>query len=161
MNRFISYLQSIGEKHSWELVKHSAWIVLICWIPAQIIWLAFHFLYPGPTQENYFKTPFEAMALALLVAPILETQMMRMIFYAGEKFLKNTLVLCTVSAVIWGILHLDSESWGLHAAWAFFVMSVCFRRLQQDSRQRAVRVITLIHAVFNALSYGCYLLFDI
>jgi len=130
-------------------------------VPAQLIWFTFHIVYPGPTEENYFKTPLEAITLALLIAPILETQMMRMIFYAGGKFLSNTLALCGVSAVVWGVLHLDTQSWGVHAIWAFFVMGVCFRRLQQDSGKKAVRVITLIHAGFNALSYGCYLVFNV
>jgi membrane protease YdiL (CAAX protease family) len=157
MNKLVQYLEEIGNKHGWALFVHASAVVLICWIPSQLIWLTFHYVFPGPENENYFKTPLQAVALALLLAPLLETQMMRMIFYAFGKFIKSNIGLCTVSAVIWGILHLSSESWGTHAIWTFFVMGICFRCVERHSKQRAVLIVTAIHAGFNALSYGLYL----
>jgi len=157
VHKLITYLEEIGSKQGWELFVHASTVVLICWVPSQIIWLAFHFIFPGPEGENYFKTPLEAVALALLLAPLLETQVMRMIFYAFGKFIKSNISLCVVSAIIWGILHLSSESWGTHAIWTFFILGICFRRVERDSKQRAVLMITAIHAGFNALSYGLYL----
>jgi len=157
MNKFIQYLEEIGSKHGWDLFLHASAVVLICWVPSQVIYLTFHFVFPGPENENYFKTPLEAVALALLLAPLLETQIMRMIFYAFGKFIKDNLSLCMISALIWGVLHLASESWGTHAIWTFFVMGICFRRMERDSKQHAVLVVTAIHAGFNALSYGLYL----
>ena len=156
--KFIVFLQDIAWKRGWALVLHITLVILISWIPAQAICLAFHFTFPGPTEEDFFKSPLVGVTAALLVAPLLETQVMRMIFFAFGKMIQNNLALCATSAAIWGILHLSSESWGLHAAWAFFVMGICFRRLQESSTQRAVNITMLIHAGFNSLTYGVYLL---
>jgi Type II CAAX prenyl endopeptidase Rce1-like len=158
MNNLITYLQNIGSKRGWDLFLHATGVVLICWIPEQLVWFAFHFTCPGPTEEDFFKTPLQALTVAVLLAPILETQMMRMIFFALNKFIQSNLALCLASALIWGVLHVASESWGIHAAWAFFVMGVCFLRLQEASKQKAIRLTTLIHAGCNLLSYGLYLL---
>ena len=158
MKTLIHYLEDIGGKRGLGLLIHATGVILICWIPGQLVWFAFHYTCPGPTEENFYKTPLQALTVTILLAPILETQMMRMIFFALGKFIRGNFVLCGVSAVIWGLLHVASESWGIHAAWAFFLMGICFRRLQETSMTRAIRLTALIHAGCNVLSYGLFLL---
>lgn len=148
----------IERKTGFNLALQIGKAVLIAWIPAQVIWLSVSQLYPGPSDDLVsLKTPLRAFTVLILLAPMLETYMMRFTYFCLGKFLKTETALNIASAIAWGIMHCNSESWGLHAVWAFFVMGICFMRLRQKSTQHALYVTMIIHALFNALSYGLYL----
>jgi len=149
---------NLEQKAGFDLVLQIGKAVLLAWIPAQVIWLSVRLLYPGPSEDLVFlKTPIRAFTVLILLAPMLETYMMQLTYYFLGKFLRTETTLNIVSAIAWGIMHCNSESWGLHAVWAFFVMGICFLRLRQKSSQHALYVTMIIHALFNALSYGLYL----
>lgn len=152
---------NIEHKTGFNLALQIGKAVLLAWIPAQVIWLSIRQIYPGPSDDMIFlKTPLRAFTVLILLAPMLETYMMRFTYFCLGKFIKTETTLNITSAIAWGILHLNSESWGLHAVWAFFVMGICFLRLRQKSAQHALYVTMIIHALFNALSYGLYLSFE-
>lgn len=83
---------------------------------------------------------------------------MRFNFFVLKKLTNSRPLLLTANAMIWGALHLHSESWGLPAVWAFWVMGAVFSELSEQSMDRAVIVTTGIHIFFNTLSYTLYLL---
>ena len=154
----MSYLQGIATKQGGALWWRGGAVVLIAWVPMQLICRIVNATFPGPSAENLFGTPYMAFVAAILFAPIFETQLMRLLFFLLGRFFKSQLALCWISAAIWGVAHLSSESWGLHAIWAFFVFGICYLRLQESSKMRAILVVTLIHTGCNALSYVTYLI---
>jgi len=158
MKLITTYLESLERRAGLGFLGHFAVVVLIAWVPAQFLWASIAAVFPGPQQLNYFETPLRAVTVVILLAPILETQMMRFNFWFLRKWIARKDVLLGASSVVWGIMHIYSESWGIPAVWAFFVMGTIYLRFETNSRDRAIIFTTLVHAVFNALSYGFYLL---
>lgn len=153
------WFENIETKSGIELAIPIVKIVFLAWIPAQAIWFIVQQIHPGPSDDMaYLTTPFRAITSTMLIAPVLETYVMRFFFYWVGKFIKTQTWVNVVSAVLWGTMHWNSESWGLHAVWAFFVMGICFLRLRNRSTQHALYVTMIVHAIFNALSYGLYLM---
>ena len=96
------------------------------------------------------------MILAVLLAPLLETLGMRFVFSVIRKYWHGAFALYFGSALFWTVMHYTSSSWGLHAAWAFFIMSAVYLALEPISKDRAFLVTTLIHALCNGLTYVAY-----
>lgn len=165
MSNFASkWFENIENKDGVDLLVSIVKAVLLAWIPAHGIWFIVQQIYPGPSEnENavFLKTPLRAFTLLILLAPMLETYMMRFIFYVVGKISKTQTKINIIASISWGVMHWNSGSWGLHAVWAFFVMGICFLRLQKRSMQHALYVTMIIHAIFNALSYAIYLLLGV
>lgn len=152
------YIDDLNEVRGFTWVSRMTALTLFAWVPSQILWATVVSMFPGPDQPDYFASPLRAIALGILLAPILETQVMRFNFWILKKLTCSRGFLLTANALIWGGLHLHSESWGLPAVWAFFVMGAVFLKLSAHSADRAVLVTTAIHVFFNTLSYIIYLL---
>lgn len=153
----IAYIKDLNEVRGFPLVSRVVALTLLAWAPSQIIWITVVSIFPGPEQPDYFASPLRAIAFGLLLAPILETQVMRFNFFVLKKLSCSRIFLLTANALIWGALHLHSESWGIPAVWAFFVMGAAFLKLSEHSVDRAVIATTVIHVFFNTLSYVLYL----
>lgn len=157
MNFITIYLENLEKRTGFGFLGHFAIVVLIAWVPAQLLWASIAEVFPGPQQPNYFESPLRAVTVVILLAPILETQMMRFNFWFLRKWTARKDILLGVSSAIWGIMHIYSEGWGIPAIWAFFVMGTIYLRFEIGSRDRAIVLTTLVHVTFNALSYGLYL----
>jgi hypothetical protein len=78
---------------------------------------------------------------------------MRFVLYVLGVFVKDDARIALYSAAIWGGLHIQSESWGFHAFWAFYIFTRCYLEQAKYSIRRAVWMTTAIHAGNNLLSY--------
>jgi hypothetical protein len=143
-----------------EQCTNFAAFVAIAWIPAMIIHWSVMLIYPGPKSPVIFDRPFLAIAGAMIVAPYLETQSMRLIFFALGKFMRNEMAMNLVSSLIWGAIHSATESWGLFAIWPFYVLGVCLLRIRTYSATRALWITTALHSAINGLSYVVYLFWE-
>lgn len=159
MNRF---LQERVEtlRHGWgrKQVVNFVGLVALAWIPAMIIHWLVQLVYPGPKSTTLFDRPHYAIIGGVILAPYLETQTMRFLFYLGGKLTKRETIINLVCSFVWGAGHSVSESWGLYAVWPFYVLGVCLLRLRTSSPTRAFWITTALHGSFNALSYAYYLL---
>lgn len=133
-------------------------ITLLTFIPAFLIGLTVEKVAPGPEGPDIFSRPYRAVLAALLIAPALETLIMRYLLAWVGRMIREPFALALVCALLWGVAHVQSPSWGLHAVWGFYVMNAVFLRLQARSLNRAYAVVILLHALFNAIAYGVYLL---
>ena len=132
-------------------------IVLGAWIPAQVISYAVRAIVPQPPGPDHFATPLRAVTAVILLAPILETLIMRFNFWALKKLRIEGTTLLWVSALIWGGMHVQAEDYGLAAIWTFFVFGAVYLRVERVSGDRALLVTTAVHMVFNSFSYVLYL----
>jgi membrane protease YdiL (CAAX protease family) len=147
-----------------EARKLTAWVkpivlaACVAWVPAQVVEVLVLAIAPGPTAPDYFQRPFQAIAMAVVIAPVIETYLMRWLFGLLGRFIKHREAMNWISAVLWGAMHLNAPTWGLHAIWPFYVMGVCFLTIRDKDPQAALYVTMLVHALFNAMSYGAYLI---
>lgn len=141
------------------------WVVIvfcmgvIAWVPAQLIGIFVSSVAPGP--EPAFRpdaTVADAIILGLIVAPVLETQLMRLCLAVLTKNNCTRNVACLITGAIFVLLHNPSRSWGLHAWWSFWVMGNCYVACERRSVSYAILVTTAVHSLFNFLSYATALL---
>lgn len=146
-----------------ENVRGTRWvvqfltIVAIAWIPAQVASYSVRAVFPQAPGPDHFATPLRAVTAVILLAPILETLIMRFNFWALRKLRFEGVPLLWISALLWGGMHIQSEDLGIPAIWAFFVFGALYLRVEQFSKDRALLVTTAVHAVFNSFSYVLYL----
>jgi hypothetical protein len=151
-------IQDLGIKTGSKLGLTIIKITLIVWLPSAVIWYTVQYLFPGPQSPNYFATTRSAIIISLLLAPILETQIMRIVFFLIEKYTSTESVELLLSSTFWGLMHIYSVSWGLHAVWAFYLLGKCFLKLKKNSLNNAMLLVTLVHMLCNLLSYGVSIL---
>jgi hypothetical protein len=86
--------------------------------------------------------------------PIFETMLLIILLFLLTKFLSNRLIICCVSAVIWGVAHavINSPVNGLPSAWIFFVLSSSIFDWDDDASKQYF-VPLGIHSLVNALAY--------
>lgn len=137
-----------------------AQLALLAWLPALVVGFVVPLIYTGPESTNVFVSPYKAIAGALIIAPYLETQSMRLVFFLLGKGVKSDFRLILYGSFLWVAAHMHSESWGLYAIWPFFVFGACFLRLRAQSMSRAVWTTTALHALCNAFSYTGYLVIN-
>lgn len=140
-----------------RLVLYIAAATLVAWIPSQAIVWVVQQISGGPSVPELYSSPFKAVLGTLLLAPLLETLLMRYAFQWLGKWISKPLQLNLASSLLWGLAHLNA-GWGLHAVWAFFVMGACFLQFRHRSIEAAILVTAVVHILYNALSYGVYLL---
>jgi hypothetical protein len=131
-------------------------VTFLAWIPAQAIGLIVAILAPGPLPpQPPFETYTELIFVALIFGPIVETQAMRGAFYLCRRHAVADRCACEIIAILAWALHNPSPSWGTHALWSFWVMARAYRSIERrESRAKAIWLTTLIHALFNTLSFG-------
>lgn len=139
------------------ITKATLW----AWLPAQAIHFAIAAIYPGPSNTDYFSRPMNAIALVLIVGPILETYGMRWIFRLLGKVIQDPTWMNCASALIWGLLHCNTSSWGVHAIVAFYLLGRWYLSIAAKNLQTALYVTMLVHICFNTLSYVAYLVLGI
>ena len=156
--RGISYIWSIGDRKGWSLFRHCCAIVLSSWTLAQVLGRFVYAVFPGPESLNTFESGWRNIFMAVALMPFAETFLMRMFFVVLRRFSQKPITLSLLSAILWWFLHLPTETWGLHALWLFFVLSLCYLSLEKISAWRAVWVTALMHAACNALSWAASLI---
>ena len=149
---FVAYVQRIGSEQGWQLFRHAIALTFIAWIPSMAVAGVLHLLFPAQENPEIFHDRIRALVGMLIVAPLAETMSMRYIFLFLRKVSQRLLVICWLSAVIWGGMHWIYAGWGVHAIWPFFVLSLCYLRLESISLWRAVWMTSLIHGACNGLS---------
>jgi hypothetical protein len=157
LGRLVRYVQAVNGLHGWMLLGRVCALGLLAWVPSTAVAYLLHVLFPAQSSPDIFSNAFQFFVGAILVAPLLETLAMRYVFRFLKKFTQRHLILAVVSAIIWVPLHAMYAGWGLHAAWPFFILGLCYLSLESASLWRAMWVTALIHAVCNALSYGLFL----
>ncbi len=134
---------------------------VLAWVPLNLLYILAKTIFPRETAfRDPFSTPYEAIFITSICTPILETQIMRLIFYILRNITSHTSTLCIISAIIWGGLHFKSDSSGIHAVWAFYVLGVCYLQWRHISKTKAIWITTAVHSLCNLISYASKLLFD-
>lgn len=154
----VAYVESISDRRGWSLIFHIGVLALIAWIPSILLAFLIHLAFPAQKNPDLFSDPYRAIVGAIIASPLIETLAMRYIFVFLRKITLKPLGLSGLSAVIWGVIHFPFAGAGLHAVWPFFILSLCYLRLEVVSFTRAILITALIHGLCNGLSYGLYLL---
>lgn len=143
--------------------KVSTWIrpiakaTLLAWLTAQTVAFAIAAIYPGPAGEDYFSRPMKAIMLVCIVGPVLETYAMRWMFWLLGKMTRNPTWINCISALIWGAVHWNTPSWGVHAVWAFYLLGHWYLSIAAKNPQTALYITMLVHICFNTFSYIAHL----
>jgi len=151
-------MQDTALRASWTTWSIIWKTVLLVWIPQYLIWYIVLQIFPGPKQEFVFSSQAGALFFTCLFAPYIETQGMRFLFFLLGRWTESQQRLKWYVAAIFGALHADSESWGLHAIWGFYVMSNCYLEQNRISTRRAVWMTVAVHSLCNLVSYAATLL---
>lgn len=134
-----------------------AWrYVLLAWplvaLPALALgWLASRLLpdLAGP-QLDGASTGVIVIGV-VIVSPLIETVLMTGPVLALRRWL-GPLAAVLGSAVTWGIAHsLAAARWGLVIWWPFLIFSIAFLTWRARGYWRAVGLVTIIHALNNAV----------
>lgn len=105
-------------------------------------------------------SPMFFLIVGVIIAPWVETVFMGCILGVLKLIIKNTLWVCLVSAVIWGVLHgLQSIGQGLAVTWVFFVLSLSFMEWWKKSKTKAICAAALIHTCQNSVAFIALLIF--
>lgn len=127
-------------------------VTLVAWVPAQVIWTIVTAVHSGPSIQQPFSSA-EAIAKTLIILPVFETVVMLGLFRTLKRIGVEESAWNFVAAVIWGFLHVRTQSWGLHAVWSFWVMGKCFLEVEKISVQRAIGFVAGVHVMFNSTSF--------
>ena len=157
MSRVARYIWSIGERGGSRLFQQGCIIVFSSWVVAQLLGWSVYTIYPGPATLATFDLGWRSIFMAVVLMPFAETFLMRMFFVVLRRISRAPVHLSIISAVLWWLLHLTTETWGVHALWLFFVLSLSYLSLERISAWRAVWVVSLMHAGCNSLSWGLHL----
>jgi hypothetical protein len=149
---FVAYVQRIGSEQGWPLFLHAAALVFIAWIPSMMVAYALHLIFPMRKNPAVSLDSIRTSVGMVIVAPLAETMSMRYFFMLLRIFSQRLLTICWLSAACWGAMHWIYAGWGIHAIWPFFVLSLCYLRLEEISLWRAMWMTSLIHAACNGLS---------
>ena len=157
MKTLFEYLESLADRRGIDFGLHFVVIVIVAWLPAQLLSHAIIAIHPGPRGVDLFSSPWRAVTAVILLAPILETLVMRFTFLLLRKITEKKHALLLASAAVWGLMHCKSENWGIPAVWAFYVFSIIYLQAEKRSSDYALLLTTTVHVFFNALAYGLYL----
>jgi membrane protease YdiL (CAAX protease family) len=158
----VRYIQRVGDLKGKYLLGHILILGFIAWAPMVLLSWGVQELFPSQRNANFFAAPPLRIVLEItLAAPLVETLLMRYLFMLLRKFTQRTVLLCLISGVIWALAHADFAGWGVHAIWPFFLMGLCYLRLEPTSQWRAVWVTMMIHGVCNGVSYGLHLVLNL
>lgn len=150
-------VDELDTARGWGLGLPILKLVLLIGLPSTLIGWLLGLSWPGPAGPDIFSRAAFAILGAILMTPALETVVMRLMFHFGARWIRSPADLNLVCALLWGYVHQQSPTWGLHAIWGFYVLGACFLRLQARSLDRAYYVVILIHALVNLIAYAGYL----
>jgi hypothetical protein len=95
-----------------------------------------------------------------LIAPLVETLMMAVIFALLRLITRQVVPLAILSTFIWMGLHsLGAPAHGLGIFWLFLLLSICYLRWETRSLGHAFWMTAALHALHN-LPFGLLLLYD-
>jgi hypothetical protein len=133
-------------------------VTMLAWLPAQCLAVIASAVSKSSDADLIFRSSYHMILGGLLLAPLLETVGMKYLFRLGAKRIAKPVLLNFYCALFWGLAHHNAPGFGIHAVWAFFVLGACFQELAKRSENFAVINVTIIHVLFNTLSYILYLL---
>lgn len=131
----------------------------IAWIPAQVLAEGAAFLFGRPRHDPMLGSAADVILIGLLMAPLLETMGIKYMLRLVGRWTRDSVLLNVICALAWGLMHVHAPGFGVHAVWTFFVFGAVFQELCRSRSENAAYFnVTVIHVLFNALSYGVYLL---
>jgi hypothetical protein len=97
--------------------------------------------------------PVHVAFLGMVVfSPVLETLLMRVVFWFLRKITQVPLKLVVWSAILWALLHsLAWLPWGIIVFWGFVVFSTCYLSWEKVSRSKAFWITSATHAMLNLI----------
>lgn len=120
-------------------------------------WISVGTLWEVNLIDNYWnKSEVTSPSLfeVTVIAPVFETMLLLILIYILSTFLTNTLIICCISAVIWGVAHalIVYPINGLPSAWIFLVLSSSVFDWEGDASKQYF-VPLGIHSFSNAMAY--------
>lgn len=155
-SRFQTFLESIPERRGWSFVACSLLAFAGTWIAAQLLSFAILAVFPGPATAAHLFESRSGIIAGVLLAPVLETVMMRGLFWLLRRLRRGKAGVLGWSTLFWWISHLASESWGIAAAGVFWVLGVLYLAFERRSTDAAMIYVTLFHFGFNGCAYLLY-----
>ena len=152
MERLIHYIEGIGDLRGLPFLRRLGSLCLLITVPSYVIsYLSVRFLPPQIASDPYLS--LGTIIFSVTLGPLMETYLMRLLFFIFRKFMHETAAISLCAALIIGGLH-ALQVWGLYAIWPFFVLGICYFRWEKDSVTRAMIGTTLLHSLVNAI--GCW-----
>jgi len=108
------------------------------------------FLFPNAESPD-FEVGLSSFIVIVFFAPIFETLLMIPIISLIRKVTPNILYISIISGFIWAIMHsLQVPLWGFGVFTLFFLMTMAYQYWDAHSRNHALLVVMMIHALNNA-----------
>jgi hypothetical protein len=129
-----------------------AWIIAL--VPTILIGLVVGLVCePKENMMGRDTQPVHVAFLGMVVfSPVLETLLMRVVFWFLRKITQVPLKLVVWSAILWALLHsLAWLPWGIIVFWGFVVFSTCYLSWEKVSRWRAFWITSATHAMLNLI----------
>lgn len=105
---------------------------------------------PGDGPDFSGISPAMMLPLLCLLAPLIETAMMAVIFALLRVVTRQKVTLAILSTLIWMGLHsLGVPAHGLGIFWSFFIMSICYLSWETRSLGHAFWMTAALHALHN------------
>ena len=151
MKRILDKLRNTDQ----GIARYILWALIIDFIPTALILAAVVFTellleLPDASGESL---PSLNVETACLLSPLLETLLLGLTLAFLKLFVRETLWVAALSAIIWGILHgvTNEPDQVFTVTWSFFVYSLCFLEWTKKSVVRAIVVTALLHSCSNVL----------
>ncbi len=111
-------------------------------------------IFPNAENVDLDLATLSDFVFVVFVAPMLETLAMIPILALIKIFIKKTVWIALVSALIWASFHSASvPKWGLVVFFSFFIFSISFLSWEKKSITKAIFVTFGIHASINATAF--------
>lgn len=155
-SRLQTFLESIPERRGVSFTVCSLSVFAGTWTVGQLLSFAILAVFPGPATPATLFESRSGIIAGVLLAPVLETIMMRGLFWLLRRLKRGKAGLLGWSTLFWWISHLASESWGIAAAGVFWVLGVLYLAFERRSTDAAMVYVTLFHFGFNGCAYLLY-----
>lgn len=112
------------------------------------------FLFPDHNSGPKFESKYEALFLAVIVSPILETYIFQTIIIGKyiRKYPNSVLSACLISAIIFGLMHYYSVPYILKTFVSGFFYGVLFLVSLKKIKHPYIPVI-IAHSAFNSIGF--------
>lgn len=151
--RLRAYLDALPERRGLAFPLHFLAVFAATWSGAQALGYAIAAVCPGPSSFDPRMLTRSGLIFGVLLSPILETLAMRGLFWLLRRLRRGPGVLLGWSTLFWWVGHLPTESWGLPAAGAFWVMGALYLAFERRSTDQALVAVAAFHVAFNAFAF--------
>lgn len=151
--RLRAYLETLPERRGLAFLLHLLAVFAATWSGAQALGYGIAAVYPGPSSFDPRMLTRSGLIFGVLLSPILETLAMRGLFWLLRRLRRSPAGLLGWSTLFWWVGHLPTESWGLPAAGAFWVMGALYLAFERRSTDQALLAVAGFHVAFNALAF--------